>query len=250
MKKWVSTSVDHLWVNTLLACDYEVNVTPKEPISCKKVPVNSKVRALVQESESKDAEIERLKKRLVEVDTKRDALRTELAREKEKNDGILQVLSRSNCNRYLSIQVRVNLKLSQQLEVGCYDGIRVEIFKPRVGPGNRVIDEVAETQVKYNRLRKRIRESEAEHMEQHKADMEMINEWKDRAVKSSERLEYLEYSLMELEGKMRKRVTDCKNVEGNEGGHLEREFLLLNLRDLGELIDNSIRSREGPSRTK
>ena len=52
--------------------------------------MNSKVRALVQESGAKDAEIERLKKRLVEMETKRDALRTELAREKEKNDGILQ----------------------------------------------------------------------------------------------------------------------------------------------------------------
>ena len=91
MKKWeVSTSIDHFWVNTLRACNYEVNVTPKEPSSSKKVPVNSKVRALVQESGAKDVEIERLKKRLVEMETKRDALRTELAREKEKNDGILQ----------------------------------------------------------------------------------------------------------------------------------------------------------------
>ncbi|XP_070017144.1 uncharacterized protein [Nicotiana sylvestris] len=54
------------------------------------VPVNSKVRALVQESGAKDVEIERLKKRLVEVETKKDALRTELAREKEKNDDTLQ----------------------------------------------------------------------------------------------------------------------------------------------------------------
>ena len=78
----------------------------------------------------------------------------------------------------------------------------------------------------------------------------MINEWKERAIKSSKRLEYLEYSLMELEGKMRKRVTDCQNDEGNKGGHLARAFLLLNLRELGELIDNSIRSGEGPSGTK
>ncbi|XP_070010408.1 uncharacterized protein [Nicotiana sylvestris] len=68
----------------------EINVTPKKPSSSKKVPVNSKVRALVEESGAEDAEIERLKKRLVEMETKRDALRTELAREKEKNDGILQ----------------------------------------------------------------------------------------------------------------------------------------------------------------
>jgi len=77
-------------------------------------------------------------------------------------------------------------------------------------------------------------------MAQHKSDMEMINEWKERAAKYSKRLEYLEYSLMELEGKMRKRVTDCQNAEGNEGGHLVRAFLLLNLCELGELIDKSI----------
>ncbi|XP_019224580.1 PREDICTED: protein argonaute 2-like [Nicotiana attenuata] len=38
------------------------NVTPEEPSSSKKVPVNSKVRALVQESGAEDVEIERLKK--------------------------------------------------------------------------------------------------------------------------------------------------------------------------------------------
>ncbi|XP_070017707.1 uncharacterized protein [Nicotiana sylvestris] len=32
---------------------------------------------------------------------------------------------------------------------------------------------------------------------------------------------------MELEGKMRKRVTDCQKAEGNEGGHLARAFLLV-----------------------
>lgn len=78
------------WGNSLIACDYEVHATPKELGSSKKVPVNSKVRALVQESRAKNAEIERLKKRLAEVETERDALRTKLAREKEKNDGILQ----------------------------------------------------------------------------------------------------------------------------------------------------------------
>jgi len=55
---------------------------------------------------------------------------------------------------------------------------------------------------------------------------------------------------MELEGKIRKRATDCQNAEGNKGGNLARAFLLLNLRELGELIDNSIRSGEGPSETK
>jgi len=52
--------------------------------------VNSKVRALVQESGAKDVEINRMKKRLEEVETERDALRAELAKEKEKNDGILR----------------------------------------------------------------------------------------------------------------------------------------------------------------
>ncbi|XP_070055141.1 uncharacterized protein [Nicotiana tomentosiformis] len=90
IKKWeVGTSKDHFGANTLTACDYEVHTIPKELGSSKKVPVNSKVRALVQESGAKDAEIERLKKRLAEVETERDALRTELAKEKEKNDGIL-----------------------------------------------------------------------------------------------------------------------------------------------------------------
>ncbi|XP_070020145.1 uncharacterized protein [Nicotiana sylvestris] len=84
MKKWeVGTSKDHFEANTLLACDYEIHATTKEPGSSKKVPMNSKVRVLVQESRAKDAEIERLKKRLAKVETKRDALRTELAREKE-----------------------------------------------------------------------------------------------------------------------------------------------------------------------
>lgn len=44
----------------------------------------------MQESGAKDVDIDRLKKRLAEVETKRDALRAELAKEKEKNDGILQ----------------------------------------------------------------------------------------------------------------------------------------------------------------
>ncbi|XP_070015801.1 uncharacterized protein [Nicotiana sylvestris] len=77
-------------VETTESGEVGVNVTPKKSSSSKKIPVNSKSRALVQENGAKDAEIERPKKRLVEVETKRDALRTELAREKEKNDGILQ----------------------------------------------------------------------------------------------------------------------------------------------------------------
>ncbi|XP_070056524.1 COP1-interactive protein 1-like [Nicotiana tomentosiformis] len=90
IRKWeVGTSKDHFGANTLTACDYKVHTTPKEPGSSKKVHVNSKVRALVQESGAKDAEIDRLKKRLAEVEIERDALRAEIPKEKEKNDGVL-----------------------------------------------------------------------------------------------------------------------------------------------------------------
>lgn len=44
---------------------------------------------LEQESEVKDAEIERLQKRLAQVEDQRDSLKSELEKEKEKNDGIL-----------------------------------------------------------------------------------------------------------------------------------------------------------------
>ncbi|XP_070003451.1 uncharacterized protein [Nicotiana sylvestris] len=50
----------------------------------------SKVRTLVQEYTTKDTEIARLKAHVVKVETERDGLKTELAKEKEKNDGILQ----------------------------------------------------------------------------------------------------------------------------------------------------------------
>ena len=53
------------------------------------LPINNKVRALVHESEAKDAEIARLKARLAEVESERDALRTEVTKENEKNDRIL-----------------------------------------------------------------------------------------------------------------------------------------------------------------
>jgi len=61
---------------------------------------------------------------------------------------------------------------------------------------------------------------------------DQINEWKERAAKASEKLEYLEYSLLELEGKVRKRVVDCQNTEENKGEHLAKTFLLVNLREL------------------
>lgn len=45
---------------------------------------------LEQESRVKDAEIERLQKRLAQVEDQRDSLKSELKKEKEKNDSILQ----------------------------------------------------------------------------------------------------------------------------------------------------------------
>ena len=39
-----------------------------------------------------------------------------------------------------------------------------------------------------------------------------INQWKERVTKASEKLEYMEYNLLELEGKVRKRVIDWKNA--------------------------------------
>jgi len=83
-------------------------------------------------------------------------------------------------------------------------------------------------------------------------DIEDINEWRGITTKSTESLEYLEHGLMELEGKMRKRLADCQNTDDSEGGHLARAYLLLDMRDLGNLIDGVRRSKhgEGPSGTK
>jgi len=124
--------------------------------------------------------------------------------------------------------------------------------KPGINLKNRVIYDAAEAQVKYRMLHKRVFDSKARHLEQHKVDMEAINEWKEIATKSTEKLEYLEQGLMELEGKMRKILSDCQNTEGNEGGHLARAYLLLDMRDLGNLIDESKKAnhREGPSGAK
>lgn len=69
-------------------------------------------------------------------------------------------------------------------------------------------------------------------------------------LKLSKKLEYLEYSLLKLEGKVRNRVTDCQNAEGNEGEHLTKTFLLVNLHELEDLINESIQPEEGPSGTK
>lgn len=73
--------------------------------------------------------------------------------------------------------------------------------------------------------------------------MEAINEWRKIATKSIERLEYLEQGLMELEGEMRKRVAGCQNMDGNEAGLLEKAYLLLDMRDLENLIDGVKRAK-------
>ena len=49
---------------------------------------------------------------------------------------------------------------------------------------------------------------------------------------------------------MRKRVADCQNAEENEGEHLAKAFLLVNLHELEDLINESIQPKEGPSGTK
>jgi len=79
---------------------------------------------------------------------------------------------------------------------------------------------------------------------------DQINEWKERTAKDSEKLECLEYSLLELEGRARKKVTNCQNAEGNEGEHLVKACLLVNLCKLKDLINESIQPEEGPSGPK
>ncbi|XP_070020791.1 uncharacterized protein [Nicotiana sylvestris] len=65
---------------------------------------------------------------------------------------------------------------------------------PGVGRGNRIIDKEVEAQVKYNRLRKRVHNSENEHQEIHERNVRLIEEWKEMAVTSNRKLEYLETS--------------------------------------------------------
>jgi len=57
---------------------------------------------------------------------------------------------------------------------------------------------------------------------------------------------------MELEGKMRNRVTCYQNMDGNEGSFLAKAYLLLDMHDLGNLIDGAKKTKhgEGPSGTK
>ncbi|XP_070041262.1 uncharacterized protein [Nicotiana tomentosiformis] len=82
--------------------------------------------------------------------------------------------------------------------------------------------------------------------------MEVIKEWKEIATKSIERLEYLEQGILELERKIRKRLWDCQGMNEDEGGKLANAYLLLDMRDLGNMIDGVKRAKheEGPSRTK
>lgn len=57
---------------------------------------------------------------------------------------------------------------------------------------------------------------------------------------------------MELEGKIRKRLYDCQGIDDDEGGKLEKAYLLLDMRDLGNMIDGvkRVKHGEGPSGTK
>nr|XP_009780456.1 PREDICTED: uncharacterized protein LOC104229503 [Nicotiana sylvestris]XP_009780457.1 PREDICTED: uncharacterized protein LOC104229503 [Nicotiana sylvestris]XP_009780458.1 PREDICTED: uncharacterized protein LOC104229503 [Nicotiana sylvestris] len=105
--------------------------------------------------------------------------------------------------------------------------------KPGINLKNRVVDNVSEAQIKYRMLHKRAFESKSRHLEHYKVDMEAINGWREIATKATERLEYLEQGLMELERKMRNRVAGCQNMDGNEGGLLARVYLLLDMHDLG-----------------
>jgi len=116
---------------------------------------------------------------------------------------------------------------------------------------DRIIYEVGEAQVKYKRLQKRVFVSEAKNIEHHKVDMEAIGEWKEIANKSTEILEHLEQGLMELDGKMRKRLWDCQGMDPDEGGKFAMAYLILNICDLGNVIDVVKRAKqgEGPLRT-
>ncbi|XP_070018300.1 uncharacterized protein [Nicotiana sylvestris] len=53
---------------------------------------------------------------------------------------------------------------------------------------------------------------------------DQINEWKERDAKSSEKLEYLEYSLLELKGKVRKRVTAARTPRETKENSWQRNF--------------------------
>jgi len=57
---------------------------------------------------------------------------------------------------------------------------------------------------------------------------------------------------MELEGKMRKRLLDYQGMDYDEGGKLAMDYILLEMRNLGNMIEGTTKARygEGPSETK
>lgn len=88
---------------------------------------------------------------------------------------------------------------------------------PGASQGNRIIDEEAEAQIKYNRLRKRVHDSKNKHREIHERNVKFIEEWKEMVVTFNRKLEYLERGIVQLEGKVIKRTENCQNAEGAEG---------------------------------
>ena len=72
------------------------------------------------------------------------------------------------------------------------------------------------------------------------------------AVSANKRLGYLERGIVESKRKFLKRVEDCQNAKGTEGGHLAKAYLLLGHCELGKLFDRAKddESGEGPSGTK
>lgn len=104
---------------------------------------------------------------------------------------------------------------------------------------------MTEAQVKYNQLRKRIWECESEHREIQEVNQKLIKEWKDMAISANKQLGYLERGIVEMERKFLKRIEDCQNAEGNEGGHLARAYLLLGLHELGKLFDGAKDAESG-----
>ena len=51
-----------------------------------------------------------------------------------------------------------------------------------------------------------------------------INEWKERVIRAGKKLEYLEYSLLELEGKIRKKSLTVKTLRKAKENPWPRHF--------------------------
>lgn len=81
--------------------------------------------------------------------------------------------------------------------------------------------------------------------------MEAIKEWKDITDKATEKMEYLEKGLMELEAKMRKRLRDCQELGYEESEKLVMVYLMIDMRDIGNMITgvNKAKHEEGSSGT-